>query len=329
MTIKNEQGRSMVEMLGVLAVMGVLSVAGIAGYTTAMNKYRANELLNEASKRAAIVAMQIASGKSGEALSIIEFTQPSGYKFGVDTSYAVGGKTFSLTLSKDPNGNIDDAICTQMKATTGDNYIMTLGEKCATITFNADMSRGVDTSGSGSTTGGEEEACDLNASECLSGALVEGECACAPVTGDNVECTGWTNNKCGKGKYCQFTPDDPETNPASGVCKDINTCGEKGTYGNFWMSDYGSDCSPDWWTAQSICAAKGKHMVNLTEVGCEAEYGACSSSTLSAIRGAGLTYDFWTTDVADPNAWGIGNNAYVSYDPNFYRIFPNNVLCVN
>ena len=34
---RNEQtGRSMVEMLGVLAIIGVLSVGGIAGYSKAM-----------------------------------------------------------------------------------------------------------------------------------------------------------------------------------------------------------------------------------------------------------------------------------------------------
>ncbi len=42
--IKNENGRSMIEMLGVLAIIGVLSVGGIYGYTTAMKKYKANEV---------------------------------------------------------------------------------------------------------------------------------------------------------------------------------------------------------------------------------------------------------------------------------------------
>ena len=41
--IKTESGRSMVEMLGVLAIIGVLSIGGIAGYTQAMKKYRVNE----------------------------------------------------------------------------------------------------------------------------------------------------------------------------------------------------------------------------------------------------------------------------------------------
>ena len=42
----NEAGRSMVEMLGVLAIIGVLSIGGIAGYTMAMNKYNANEIVS-------------------------------------------------------------------------------------------------------------------------------------------------------------------------------------------------------------------------------------------------------------------------------------------
>lgn len=46
----NEQGRSMVEMLGVLAIIGVLSIGGIAGYTMAMNRYKANQILDMASK---------------------------------------------------------------------------------------------------------------------------------------------------------------------------------------------------------------------------------------------------------------------------------------
>lgn len=39
-------GRSMIEMLGVLAIVGVLSVGGITGYSTAMNKYKNNKIMN-------------------------------------------------------------------------------------------------------------------------------------------------------------------------------------------------------------------------------------------------------------------------------------------
>lgn len=47
---QNQNGRSMVEMLGVLAIIGILSIGGIAGYTMAMNRYRANKILDVASK---------------------------------------------------------------------------------------------------------------------------------------------------------------------------------------------------------------------------------------------------------------------------------------
>jgi type II secretory pathway pseudopilin PulG len=43
----NEQGRSMIEMLGVLAIVGVLSVGGIAGYSKAMNKFKTNKLIEQ------------------------------------------------------------------------------------------------------------------------------------------------------------------------------------------------------------------------------------------------------------------------------------------
>ncbi len=42
-----ENGRSMVEMLGTLAIIGVLSVGAIAGYSYGMDKYRANETIND------------------------------------------------------------------------------------------------------------------------------------------------------------------------------------------------------------------------------------------------------------------------------------------
>ena len=42
-----QDGRSVVEMLGVLAIIGVLSIGGISGYRMAMNRYQANQIANE------------------------------------------------------------------------------------------------------------------------------------------------------------------------------------------------------------------------------------------------------------------------------------------
>lgn len=47
-TNKNTQsGRSMIEMLGVLAIIGVLSVGGIAGYSKAMMKFKVNKTVDQ------------------------------------------------------------------------------------------------------------------------------------------------------------------------------------------------------------------------------------------------------------------------------------------
>ena len=44
-----QHGRSMIEMLGVLAIIGVLSVGGIAGYSKALTRYKANKALQQIS----------------------------------------------------------------------------------------------------------------------------------------------------------------------------------------------------------------------------------------------------------------------------------------
>ena len=56
--MKNEYGRSMIEMLGVLAIIGVLSIGGLAGYTMAMNRHRANTVLDYATKCGVIAQTQ-------------------------------------------------------------------------------------------------------------------------------------------------------------------------------------------------------------------------------------------------------------------------------
>ena len=45
--LNNQSGRSMIEMLGVLAIIGVLSVGGIAGYSKAMMKFKINKTLDQ------------------------------------------------------------------------------------------------------------------------------------------------------------------------------------------------------------------------------------------------------------------------------------------
>ncbi len=60
----NEQGRSMIEMLGVLAIVGVLSVGGIAGYSKAMAKFKANKVIDQVTMISTNIRTLFASQRS-------------------------------------------------------------------------------------------------------------------------------------------------------------------------------------------------------------------------------------------------------------------------
>ena len=65
----NESGRSMIEMLGVLAIIGVLSVGGIAGYSKAMNKFKTNQVADNVSMLVANIKTLYAQQKTYNGLN--------------------------------------------------------------------------------------------------------------------------------------------------------------------------------------------------------------------------------------------------------------------
>ena len=67
-----QSGRSMIEMLGVLAIIGVLSVGGIAGYSKAMQKYRINKAIEQITLIAGNVRAFFAPQKNYEGLDYCE-----------------------------------------------------------------------------------------------------------------------------------------------------------------------------------------------------------------------------------------------------------------
>ena len=64
MAYRCESGRSMIEMLGVLAIIGVLSVGGIAGYSKAMMQYKINKTVDQISQIAGNIRTMYGSQKS-------------------------------------------------------------------------------------------------------------------------------------------------------------------------------------------------------------------------------------------------------------------------
>ena len=268
-----ESGRSMVEMLGVLAIIGVLSVGGIAGYTTAINKHRANQILNGASVRAIVVSTQIQRGSETPTLSEFTDNEVGGARFGTGVQNADGtadwtttDKRFSLTLT-----GVSTEICTQMKATVGQNSIIReINEGCTTITYNNDLSPN-DPEPSGPSVNECTNTCSGGATcvngycECSSEYIWNptdnsGDGSCVEITHGN--CT--TNADCEEGKYCEIEGSNCNT-PNKGVCTPLDN-GEQRTYnGKPFLYSSGAR---SWWAARNWCLAHGKRLVSLSDLSC-------------------------------------------------------------
>ncbi len=128
---KLESGRSMVEMLGVLAIIGVLSVGGIAGYTMAMNKYKANEIVNGIST----IYMLGMSANKGQGS-----TTDMLYSTTVSPTVPSGASEITYKTDKTVVAAITDTgVCDQVKNQLGDKatgdcgaLVVTLGDAGAT-----------------------------------------------------------------------------------------------------------------------------------------------------------------------------------------------------
>ena len=87
---QNQIGRSMIEMLGVLAIIGVLSVGGIAGYSKAMMKFKINKTVQQISEIVANVRTLYAQQKNYNGLNtgtavqmgVIPDELSTGFQFG-------------------------------------------------------------------------------------------------------------------------------------------------------------------------------------------------------------------------------------------------------
>ena len=103
----NPIGRSMIEMLGVLAIIGVLSVGGIAGYSKAMEKFKINKTIEQVAQIATNIRTLYVQQKSFSGLNNTTAIQmgvvpddmstsgSSGY-YGQDIATVFGGNVYIL-----------------------------------------------------------------------------------------------------------------------------------------------------------------------------------------------------------------------------------------
>lgn len=102
MKYENQNGRSMVEMLGVLAIIGVLSVGGIAGYSKAMNKYKINKTTDQVSMLVANIRTLFSSQGNYDGLD-----NSAAQKFGVvPNDMYTAGSTTGKSMHNAFNGSV-------------------------------------------------------------------------------------------------------------------------------------------------------------------------------------------------------------------------------
>lgn len=132
-TGKAELGRSMVEMLGVLAIIGILTIGALVGYRQAMDKLHTNEVINEANTRAYTIATQLSMGIP---INLSEFagkSSVSGGNFGDDIQN--WGGEFGI-----PVKDVPEAVCKKLIQTIGNTTalraVTTMDNEKVTLTVD-------------------------------------------------------------------------------------------------------------------------------------------------------------------------------------------------
>ncbi|MBQ7413405.1 MAG: hypothetical protein IJV07_03935 [Alphaproteobacteria bacterium] len=102
-----QSGRSMVEMLGVLAIVGVLTIGGIAGYRYAINKSNANTILNAVSQMAVTASTELTTQGT---INLSEWKDENG-NLSINGAYDVTTEqyndgAFGITVS-----DMNDEVC--------------------------------------------------------------------------------------------------------------------------------------------------------------------------------------------------------------------------
>ena len=211
---KSQNGRSMVEMLGVLAIIGVLSVGGVYGYGVAMKKHKANELLHQASMLATTISSQILTDKP---LNVQDFGDS---KYGTfDTPTKVNDEQFEMKIT-----GMDEAVCTQVAKMSGG---MVRQAECngttLTLTYNNNLSSDkVAADYNGDATGEKCEGAGYKWCSELSTPACKKDC-CSGVTLNSCQescdsSTGEITNK-DDGTDCT-TSDSKEGTCSDGVCEE-------------------------------------------------------------------------------------------------------------
>ena len=248
--MQKQFGRSMIEMLGVLAIVGVLSIVGIAMYRRAVNNHQANIILDDVNRFAfAIVESNRSFEKNTNITEDIEYTKTSPYVL----EAFLGFKTeqFGIIVESIPKGVCEallDKASVEYKVRVLPTDIAT--DDIAELPFIGTVY--------------DAEHTDICAAEndvILHFGNTVGQCN--PIA--NKECT--SNADCCNGYFCIFE-NTKWCNKQKGKCRETNFSESSMmplSSGQIW-----AESEPmNWWSAQNWCEAIGMSTISREDVGCK------------------------------------------------------------
>ena len=273
---KNEDGRSMVEMLGTLAIIGVLSVGGIAGYNYAMDKHKANETINDVNLRMIDIMTHVAQGRE-----VLEISSE------FDT---IGRAGYTIDLFQNTDGepsimveNVPSSVCKMILKSTSDTQDIYVG------TLNGEQVNG------NWYLGDNEDICDGGNKEILF-ALDEGILSGLGNTNTDSESTV-TTLECYSNADCR--PDAPYCENGTCIqCLTDNNCNSRNHYCDVGTCKKCPDDNPFW---------NGKKCVEcITDDDCVRENTLCfedNSDCYHSNYNTCKTYTIHASTIIDGKEW--------------------------
>ena len=266
-----QKGRSMIEMLGVLAIIGVLSIGGIVLYRRAVNNHQANTILDDVNRFAFVILESGRAFKPYDNITGLDYTKTSTYFLNAFTEAT--SQQFAIMVTNVPRG-----VCEALLPKAAVEYkVRTLEadtiQEIAQVSPNAVLYDGQNT----------DICSDLNDVVLYFGDVSK-QCT---ATGQE-DCT--SNADCCHGSFCWFqhrtTCAEGECECTVGKCKLISTYVYDGletmSDGNSWAHSV----TMSWQSGKNWCEAQGLRSVAREDIDCkDAEIGDyCQSSKMNAIH---------------------------------------------
>lgn len=308
-----ETGRSMVEMLGVLAITGILSIGGVAGYSYAMNKYRANRIMSDVSLRAVDILSQLSRNQTPSLASWEK--EDSIYPILLNTDYAPS--QYYITVEDIPT-DVCNIIAETMNSEVeilvdNENHVCAEGLNVLDFSFegfNTQNDETSETRNCGTSNCNDCQICDIatqtcvnkpdNESKCIASEGKYGWCISGSCQPDTCNCNS-TQYCADNAESCKSpspgtTCSTPSYTPHTITFTDENGVSRTETW-------YALDTTVNYWDAQNACAAMGGEMPSDPSVfvldwnggtGAHSPNKRKEALTADGVKGA-----MWTAKVAD------------------------------